>query len=66
MLGSCVEGNKSLVIDENSGTSFTVNLGILTSINALKHTTSSKSSNIILFKLPAAVNIAFNARIPKS
>ena len=66
MTGNFVVGNKSEVIDENNGTSLNVNLGILTSINALKQTTSSVSSNIILFKFPAAVNIAFNALIPKS
>ncbi len=63
---SCVEGNKSDVIDENRGTSLTVNLGMFTSINALKQTTSYLSSIITLFKLPAAVKIAFKALIPKS
>jgi hypothetical protein len=59
-------GKRSLVIEENSGTSLTVNLGILTSIKALKQTTSSASYNITLFKLPAAVKMAFRALIPKS
>jgi hypothetical protein len=41
MTGSLVLGNKSLVIEENNGTSLNVNLGIFTSIKALKQTTSS-------------------------
>lgn len=59
-------GNRSLVIDENNGTSLNVNLGMLTSIRALRHTTSSVSSSITLFKFPAAVKIALSALIPKS
>lgn len=66
MTGNLVVGNKSLVIDENNGTSLNVNLGMLTSISALRHTTSSLSSNMTLFKLPAAVKIALRALIPKS
>ena len=54
------------MIEENNGTSLTVNLGILTSINALKQTTSYLSLSITLLRLPAAVRIAFKALIPKS
>jgi len=43
MTGYFTPGKRSLVIDKNRGTSFIVNLGIFTSIIALRQTTSSTS-----------------------
>lgn len=41
LTGRVTPGNRSLVIDSNRGTSFFVNLGIFTSIKALRQTISS-------------------------
>ena len=56
MLGNFVVGKRSLVIEENKGTSLKVNLGILTSIKALRQTTSSESFSIILLCLHKAMS----------
>ena len=46
MTGYFTPGKRSLVIDKNRGTSFIVNLGIFTSIIALRQTISSNSRSI--------------------